>query len=92
MAIEGAKIDSAACPAAWAEHVEPWRAGEQSGPDRRRPQHVTAKGELFVPALNDGFGLGARSLVGGVTLWRPALVSSPPGTANDVQAISGPQP
>jgi hypothetical protein len=30
MAIEGAEIDGAACPAAGAEHVEPWHAGEAS--------------------------------------------------------------
>jgi hypothetical protein len=32
MAIEGAKIDSAAHPTTRAEHIEPWRAGEQPGP------------------------------------------------------------
>jgi hypothetical protein len=42
MAIEGAKIDSAARPTTGAEHIEPWRAGEQRSQDRGRPQHVTA--------------------------------------------------
>jgi hypothetical protein len=30
------------CPA-WVEHVKPWRAGEQSRPNRRRPWHVTTE-------------------------------------------------
>jgi hypothetical protein len=57
-----------------AEDVEPWRAGEQRRPDRRRPQHVGPKGELFIPALDDVFGLGARSLVGGTRV-KPAFMS-----------------
>jgi hypothetical protein len=66
MAIEGAEIDGFAGAAARTEHVEPRRAGEQRRPDRRRPQHVAAKGKLFIPALDDDFSLGARGLVSGV--------------------------
>ena len=66
MAIEGAEIDGAACVAAWAVHVEPWRSGDQRRPDRGRPQHIPAKGELIVPALDDGLGLGARCLTPGL--------------------------
>ena len=43
MAVDGAEINGATRPAAGAEHVEPWRSGEQRSPDRLRPQHV-AKG------------------------------------------------
>jgi hypothetical protein len=50
--------------AARTRDVEPRRAGEHRGPDRRRPQH-TAKGKLFIPALDDGFDLSARSPAGG---------------------------
>jgi hypothetical protein len=66
--IDSPKIDGTARPAAGAEDVEPWRAREQRRPDRRRPQHVPAEGELIVPALNDGLRLGTRGPVGGIAL------------------------
>jgi hypothetical protein len=78
MAIEGAEIDRLAGAAARAEHVKPWRAGEQRRPDRGRPQHVAAEGKLIVPSLDDGFGLGAPSLVSGIALEARLHVETPP--------------
>jgi hypothetical protein len=63
MAVDLSKINCPARAAARAEHVEPWRPRDQSGPDRRRPQHVTAGGKLLVPTLDDGLRLGARGSV-----------------------------
>jgi hypothetical protein len=42
MAVDLSKVDCPAGATARTEHVEPWRAGEQGRPDRRRPQHVAA--------------------------------------------------
>jgi hypothetical protein len=47
----GPQIDRLADIAAGAEHVEPWRVGEQRRPYRQRPQHVPAEGELVIPSL-----------------------------------------
>jgi ATP dependent DNA ligase-like protein len=66
MPVDRAEIDRLAGAAAGAEHVEPWRAGEQRRPDGRRPKHVPAKGKLIIPALDDRLGFGARCLVGGI--------------------------
>ena len=57
MAIEGAEIDGAACPTAWAEHVEPWRAGEQRGPDRRFLT-LGGKGEDYAEGLKYAIAQG----------------------------------
>jgi hypothetical protein len=54
MAVYFPQIDRPACPAARAKHVKPRCSRDQGGPDRRRPQHVTAGSELLVPALDDG--------------------------------------
>jgi hypothetical protein len=51
--VDLSKINRPARAAARAEHVEPGRPRDQRGPDRRRPQHVTAGGKLLVPALDD---------------------------------------
>ena len=76
MAIDDPEVDRPAGAAAGTKDVEPRGAGEERRADRGRPQHVAAEGELVVPALDDGFGLGARSLVGGVADGA-ALMSSP---------------
>jgi hypothetical protein len=68
MTIDIPKIDRAARPATGAEHVEPRCSCNQRRPDRRRPQHVTAGGEQFVPALDHGLRLGVRGLVGSALL------------------------
>jgi hypothetical protein len=44
------------------------RAGDQSGPDRRRPQHVAAGGKQLVAALDDALRLGARGSVANLPL------------------------
>jgi hypothetical protein len=62
MAVDLPEIDRPARAAAWAEYVEPRRPGDQCGPDRRRPQHVAAGGQLLIPALDDGLGLGANPI------------------------------
>jgi hypothetical protein len=77
MAVDLSKINCPARAAARAEHVEPWRPRDQSGPDRRRPQHVTAGGKLLVPTLDDGLRLGARGRVGIPPLGSCANVESP---------------
>jgi hypothetical protein len=77
MAINSPQIDGFGGAAAWAEHVKPWHAGDQRGPDRRRLQHVPAKGKLIVPALDDGLCLGACRPVGGVALEARLHVESP---------------
>jgi hypothetical protein len=70
------KIDRAACAAAWAVQVEPWHAGEHRRPDCRRPQHLAAAGELFIPSLDDGLRLDAYRLLVASRL-RPPFMSSP---------------
>ncbi len=40
-----------------------WCAGNQRRPDRGRPQHLTAGGEPFVPAIYNALRLGTRSTV-----------------------------
>jgi hypothetical protein len=42
--VDRSKVDGRAGAAAWAVHIEPWRAGEERSPDRRRPQHIPAGG------------------------------------------------
>ena len=71
MAIDGPKIDGLS--RSQVEHVEPWCAGEQRCPDSACP----AKGKLIVPALDDGFGLGACSLIGGIALEASLHVETP---------------
>jgi hypothetical protein len=68
MAVERAKIDRTAGPAAGAEDVEPGRFGEQGSPDGGRPQHVAAGGQASVPAIDHGLGFLARLEVGGAGL------------------------
>jgi hypothetical protein len=53
MTVDGPEIDRAACPAPRAEDVQPWRSGDQRGPDCRPPQHVAASGQAPIPAIND---------------------------------------
>jgi hypothetical protein len=38
-----------------AEHVEPWRFCDQHGSDRRRPQHVAARGQLHIQRSTTAF-------------------------------------
>jgi hypothetical protein len=52
-------------------------AGGERRADRGRPRYVAAEGESVIPALNDGFGLGARGLVGGVADGDGLHVQSP---------------
>jgi hypothetical protein len=42
--------------------LQPWSARKQRRPDRRRPQHVSAEGQLLVPTLNDARRSVARSI------------------------------
>src|ERR1700674_1951524 len=63
VAVDLPEIDRTARPAAWAVDIKPRRARDQRCPYRRRPQHVAAYRQLLVPALNDGFRLGAHGLV-----------------------------
>jgi hypothetical protein len=60
MTVYGAEIDRPARPAARTQNVEPWRPGDQRGPDRWRPQHVAADGQAPVPAVDDELSLETR--------------------------------
>ena len=53
------------------------RSSDQGGPDRGRPQHVTAGGQLLIPALDDGLRLGARGGVGNLPLGIDGNVQAP---------------
>jgi hypothetical protein len=64
MAVDLSKINRPARATAWAEYVEPRRPRDQRGPDRRRPQHAAARGQLLIPALDDGLRFGARVSIG----------------------------
>jgi hypothetical protein len=68
MAIDGADIERAARPAAGAIDIEPRRARHEGSPDRRRPPHVPAGGQIPIPPLNDAHCIVPRSLIGGVVL------------------------
>jgi hypothetical protein len=72
-----AKIDRPARAAARAKHVEPRRPRDQCGPDRRRPQHVAARGQLLIPSLDDGLRLRARGRVGNLPLGSYGNVEAP---------------
>jgi hypothetical protein len=61
--VDGAQINRPARPAAWAEHIEPRRSGDQRRPNGGRPQHVAAGGEASVPAIDDELCLKARRAV-----------------------------
>jgi hypothetical protein len=64
VAVNGAQIYSPACPASWAEDVEPRRAGKQRGPDCRRPEHVPAGGKSPIPAVDHGLRFGVCGPIG----------------------------
>jgi hypothetical protein len=72
MTIDISEIDRAARPAAWAEDIKPRRTRDQRCPYRRRPQHVAARGQLLVPALDN-----ALRLIGGVARGADFDVESP---------------
>jgi hypothetical protein len=77
MTINHPQIDSPACAAARTEHIEPRRPCDQRGPDRRRPQDVSAGDKLFVPAFDDGLRLGARGSIGNLPLGIDGNVEAP---------------
>jgi hypothetical protein len=89
MAVDLPEINRPACTTARAEHVKPGRPCDQRGPDRRRPQHVP--GKLLIPALDDGFRLGApglynRSLRTGLAVISPRATNPELPIAKSIRA------
>ena len=85
MAVDLPQINCPARPAARAEHVEPRRPCDQRSPDRRRPQHVPARSQLLIPALDDGLRLGARRRIGNLPLGIGGNVQAPASARPSLQ-------
>jgi hypothetical protein len=51
--VNSPNIDCTTCPAAGTVDIKPRRTGQESGPDRRRPQRAPASRERGVPELDD---------------------------------------
>jgi hypothetical protein len=63
MTVDGSQVDGPARPAARTEDVKPRRPGDQRSPDCWRPQHVAARGQASIPAVDDELRLKPRGLV-----------------------------
>jgi hypothetical protein len=88
MAVDLSQIDGTARPAAWTEHVEPWRSRDQRGPDRGATTHVAAGGQLLITAINDALRLGARRGIGNLPLGLALMEMARPRVRAPMAAIS----